>query len=116
MTHTMKLYAQPFSLVATGNKTIELRLNDEKRQKIKVGDTIVFTHAECAEKRITSKVTALYPFPTFQALYQALPLDKCGYVAPEIATASYQDMYAYYTPEQENQFGVIGIEIMVCEK
>ncbi|MEJ7293843.1 hypothetical protein WL279_12370, partial [Staphylococcus epidermidis] len=37
----MKLYVEPFEAVRNNRKTIEIRLNDEKRQYIKIGDTIV---------------------------------------------------------------------------
>lgn len=36
--HRMKLKASPFSEIQNGSKTIELRLNDEKRQQVQVGD------------------------------------------------------------------------------
>ena len=35
MIHTMKLDAVPFEKIKSGKKTVELRLFDEKRQKIK---------------------------------------------------------------------------------
>ena len=38
--HHMKLHASPFEKIKSGEKTIELRLFDEKRRQIKVGDTI----------------------------------------------------------------------------
>ena len=62
MTHYMNLMPLPFSKIADGSKTIELRLNDEKRQKIAVGDTIVFTHTETQET-LSAKVLALHKFP-----------------------------------------------------
>ena len=43
MEFTMKLYASPFAMIASGEKTIELSLNDEKRRQISVGDTIRFS-------------------------------------------------------------------------
>ena len=42
MTHIMNLESSAFLKIANGNKTIELRLNDEKRQKINIGDQIEF--------------------------------------------------------------------------
>ena len=42
MTHYMKLRENPFIAMKTGYKTIELRLNDEKRQTLNIGDSIVF--------------------------------------------------------------------------
>ena len=43
MTFEMKLHEAPFELIKNRIKTIELRLYDEKRQMISVGDFIVFT-------------------------------------------------------------------------
>jgi ASC-1-like (ASCH) protein len=43
MKHEMRLHDGPFKLIKAGSKTIELRLYDEKRQEIKVGDEIEFT-------------------------------------------------------------------------
>jgi ASC-1-like (ASCH) protein len=42
-----------------------------------------------------------------------LPLDKCGYTADELATASPDDMLEYYSKEQIEKYGVVGIEIEV---
>lgn len=108
MTHYMNLHTQPFDMIASGAKTIELRLNDEKRQKIEVGDTIVFS---CSERKLWVKVTALHQFPSFEELYRALPLGQCGYLPEELATASPKDMEAYYSPEQQAKYGVLGIGI-----
>lgn len=38
MNHSMKLNPAPYAAIKTGKKNIELRLNDEKRQQVKVGD------------------------------------------------------------------------------
>ena len=40
----MKLNNEPFHLVKNGTKTIEVRLNDEKRQEVQNGDTIILTN------------------------------------------------------------------------
>lgn len=44
--HVMNLTPAPMQEIRTGNKTIELRLNDEKRKQISVGDTIKFINTE----------------------------------------------------------------------
>ena len=116
MTHILNLNPQPFAMIADGRKTIELRLWDEKRSQIKVGDTLVFIHTEDAAKTLTAKVTALHRFPDFAALYAALPLDKCGYLPEEMATASPTDMNIYYSAERQAQYGVVGIEITLIEE
>lgn len=113
MTHTMRLYSEPFEQIRSGNKTIELRLNDEKRQQISVGDTIEFRETDHADKRIVTRVVALHPFPTFRQLYETLPLLQCGYTAADIAGARPEDMDAYYSPEEQERYGVLGIAIEV---
>lgn len=42
--HMMYLTPSPFKKIKEGHKTIELRLYDEKRKMISVGDTITFTN------------------------------------------------------------------------
>ena len=61
MNHEMRLHDEPFKLIKAGTKTIELRLYDEKRQEIKVGDEIEFTSRATGEKQVT-KVVALHTY------------------------------------------------------
>ena len=96
MTHTMKLKDDPFHKIASGRKTIELRLYDEKRQAIQVGDRIEFTKISNPAKKLLTEVTELHLFPSFQVLYDALSLKKCGYGGEALKHASYKDMEQYY--------------------
>ena len=111
MAHYMNLQPQPFAMIAEGYKTIELRLLDEKRQKIAVGDVLVFTNTADLALQLRCVVKKLHCFPNFAALYAALPLEKCGYLPEELATAHPEDMDLYYPPEKQKQYGVVGIEI-----
>jgi len=52
MKHEMKLHDDPFQLIKLGTKTIELRLLDEKRSLINIGDSIEFTNRLTNEKII----------------------------------------------------------------
>ncbi len=110
MTHNMNLNDRPFEMIKNGEKAIELRLYDEKRRKINVGDTICF---KTKTDKLTAIVKSLHTFRNFKELYVALPLDKCGYTADELATASPDDMLEYYTKEQIEKYGVVGIEVEV---
>ena len=40
-----------------------------------------------------------------------LPLSKCGYTEQELDTASPDDMFAYYSKENQEKYKVVGIEI-----
>ena len=113
-THPMKLHERPFAMIAEGRKTIELRLNDQKRQLLRAGDTIVFSNSGDPERQIRAKVVKLHRFASFDDLYCKLPLEQCGYLPEELATASPKDMEAYYTPEEQALHGVVGIELELC--
>lgn len=111
MKHCMKLRKQPFQMIRSGKKTIELRLYDEKRQKIKVNDEIEFCCINEEAEPFTVQVVGLHRFQSFAELYAALPLLKCGYTWETVAYADPGDMNQYYRPEEQAKYGVIGIEI-----
>ena len=115
MTYQMKLKSAPFYSIRAQQKTIELRLYDEKRQKLRVGDQIEFTCLDHDEPPLLTEVTALYRFDSFAELYAALPLEKCGYTQGEVVggKALPSDMEAYYSPEEQEKYGVVGIEIQL---
>jgi ASC-1-like (ASCH) protein len=109
--HVMNLTPAAMQEIRTGNKTIELRLNDEKRKQISVGDTIKFINTEDSNDTLRVKVVDLFLFSSFAELYDNLPLLNCGYNEDNINTASPDDMEMYYSREKQNKYGVVGIEI-----
>ena len=111
MIHKMKLNPAPFEMIKSGQKTIELRLYDEKRQLVNIGDEIVFTNTVTGET-LQTKVLKLYRFDSFADLYKTLPLLKCGYTSENVNKASYTDMEKYYSVEEQKKYGVIGIELI----
>ena len=110
----MKLHPAPFEMIKSGEKTIELRLFDEKRQQIDVGDVIIFTDTHTGEF-MNAKVLALHRFDSFEELYRSLPLLKCGYTEDDIDTARADDMNEYYSLEKQKKYGVVGIEICLLK-
>ena len=98
-------------MIKSGKKTIELRLYDEKRRRISVGDEIEFVSMEDESQTLHCKVENMHIFPSFDALYQHLPLLQCGYTEKDIGAASPFDMEAYYSQEQQARYGVVGIQI-----
>lgn len=114
MIHYMNLCATPFEKIKSGAKTIELRLYDEKRRKISIGDEIVFDSPSGEIMR--ARVEKLHVFASFEELYENLPLTKCGYTREEASKTSFIDMYEYYTPEMEKKYGVVGIELTLKDE
>lgn len=113
MIHKMKLKQEPFNKIRNGIKTIELRLYDEKRQQVNIGDFIEFSLIDNSEEKIQTRVTALHRFDSFQELYENLPKEKLGYKADEMPASDHMDNY--YSREEQAEYGVIGIEIRLTD-
>lgn len=69
MRHEMKLNNSPFVSIKNKTKTIQLRLNDDKRQMINVGDEIEFINNMTSEKLLVDIVN-LHRFDSFCKLYK----------------------------------------------
>jgi len=57
----------------------------------------------------------VHTFESFEELYSALPLLKCGYTLQDINKASPDDMDQYYSKEEQVRWSVVGIEIELNE-
>ena len=106
--HRMKLKAVPFRKIGDGLKMIELRLNDEKRQNVQIGDYIEFTLMDDTSQKLTTRVVALHHFSSFKEMYASLPKEKLGYSADETSAPDHMD--AYYSKEEQEKYGALGIE------
>lgn len=105
MIHEMKLNESPFERIKNGTKTIEFRLYDEKRKKVKIGDKIEFSKLPDLQEKILVDVLDIYRDETFEKLFKKIFTDK-----NEIARKT-KSMYQFYSKEQEKQYGVVGIRI-----
>ena len=116
VTHEMSLRKAPFRAVANGTKVIEMRLFDEKRRTIKVGDCIRFTLVGSKEA-VTADVVGLHYFPSFVELYAALipVVGAVGLGYAEGDAPNPADMLDYYSEDSITRYGAIGIEIRVRE-
>ena len=109
MLHKMKLNEDPFERIKNGTKTIEFRLYDEKRRKVKIGDKIEFSKLPDLQEKILVDVLDLYTEPSFEELFEKLYEDK------ERAKQKANDMYEIYSPENEKKYGVVGIKIKLVD-
>ena len=108
MKHEMRLHNEPFNYIKTGTKTIEMRLYDDKRRLIKIGDIIEFSNRVTDEK-LDAKVVNLYTFNNFNELYKNFNKVCLGYNEDEVANPN--DMNQYYSKVEQDKYGVIAIEI-----
>ena len=108
MIYRMKLQNEPFKQIKKGIKKIEIRLNDEKRKIFEINDYIEFTNITTLEIMFV-KITNLYHFESFEKLFNNFDNSILG-------CGSYEEMYKYYSKEEEKKYGVLGIEIKVLPK
>ena len=108
MEYIMHLREHPFYMIKSGKKDIEIRLYDEKRKKIQKGDTIEFSNVETGQT-IKTEVVDLHVCKDFASIYNNFDKTRLGYLENE--EASPEDMQKYYSLEEINQFGVVGIEL-----
>ena len=107
MLHKMKLNKEPFEKIKNGTKTIEFRLYDEKRQKVKIGDKIEFSKLPDLKEKLLVDVIDLYKEETFKNLFQKI------YTNEDEIKSKTKSMYKIYSPEKEKKYGVLGIKIKI---
>ncbi|WP_245823517.1 ASCH domain-containing protein [Metabacillus halosaccharovorans] len=96
--HQMGLYGEYFKVIKEGKKKVEVRLNDEKRRKIKVGDTIEFVKFPDQNETMKVQVTELRKYDMFEAMYMDIAFQEFGcegWTMEEMLKGTYE----IYTPE-----------------
>ena len=106
-THQLTLATEPFNAITSGNKTIESRLYDEKRQKIQIGDQIIFTNRDNPSQTAAVKVIGLLRYATFHDLFSHNNPRKFGGESVEWLENQINEFYSLHDQKQN---GIIGIE------
>ena len=109
MIHIMKLNEGPFERIKNEIKTIEFRLYDEKRRKVKIGDKIEFSKLPDLQEKLLVQVLDIYRDETLENIFKKIYSDK------EEIERKTKSMYQYYSKEQEREYGVVGIKIVLLE-
>ena len=109
-TYPMNLNPRPFEAVKSGRKTVEMRLNDERRRYLDKGDFILFTNTETGEELFV-KVNGRVEYPSFEELYKHHDKTSIGYGENDVADPG--DMLEYYTQEQIDKHGALALLIEV---
>ena len=112
MEHILKLQPKYFDYINNGTKRIELRLYDEKRQKINIGDTIIFQKEPELEIIMKVKVIGILRYNTFKDLFEDFDIEM---LADKSMTKQelLNVLEEFYTPEKQEQYGVVGIRIEI---
>lgn len=110
ITHQLKLATEPFDAIVSGHKTIESRLYDEKRQKIQIGDQIIFTNRDNPSQTATTEVVGLLRYATFHDLFLHNDPQKFGGESVEWLESQISE---FYSIENQQLHNVVGIEFIL---
>jgi ASC-1-like (ASCH) protein len=108
-THNLQLATKPFLAIRNGDKTIESRLYDGKRQLIQIGDEIVFTNRENTEDTLSVRVIGLLRYASFDDLFSHNDQTKFGGSSIDELLIQIRE---FYSTTDEQEYGVIGIEFV----
>ena len=108
MLHEMKLNAEAFEKMKARTKTVEIRLLDEKRRNLKVGDEIKFFKLPERSETIIVKVKKLERFASFREIFGKI--DKKLFGHDGLTTErQLERIYKIYSEEDEKKLGALAI-------
>ena len=105
MEHEMKLQPEYYNFILNGTKRIEIRLFDEKRQQIKIGDTIRFIKLPDKDEVLFATVVNIEVFNNWYDCYaKYFDEDFKGsyHSIQDVVDDTYQ---GYYTKEESEKYG-----------
>jgi len=93
--------SEPFENIKKGLKKMEIRLFDEKRQKIKIGDIIKTINRKNSSEVLFTKVIGLSRFPSFEELFEVF--------GEQIKPYEKELLEKVYLKEKEEKYGILVI-------
>ena len=105
---TIHLDADIFEVVANQTKTVEVRVNDEKRRRLKIGDKILFLKRPEENETIEAIVEDLVYYKDFKDL-------MADYTIEEVYLKGYSKDYfldllkRFYSDEEIKEYGTVAI-------
>lgn len=108
--HEMNLQPKYYDFIKYGTKRIELRLYDEKRSKIQLGDIIEFSKS--GSDKLKAEVTGLLRYNSFKDLFEDFDISILA-DASMTKNELLDVLSEFYTPEKQAQYGVVGIRLKI---
>ena len=102
----MKLQRKYFDLINMGIKKYEVRLLDEKRSKLRVGDTIQFTYMNYC---VLTIITNLKIYNSFEQLLNEIDSFEIGLSRNK--SKALKELYSIYPINNDHKFKVLAIKI-----
>lgn len=107
----MKVHLHPeiFDIVLNGVKDVEVRVNDEKRRQLKVGDTLLFLKRPDDLESVRAIVKRLVCFSYFEEVMDAYEMKRI-YLENTTREEYIQLMKRFYSDDEVQKNGVVAIE------
>ncbi|MBR2830999.1 ASCH domain-containing protein [Candidatus Saccharibacteria bacterium] len=112
-THEMNLQPKYFDFMKNGTKRVELRLYDEKRSQIELGDIIEFSKSE--NDILKAEVIGLLRYNSFKDLFEDFDISILA-DASMTKVELLNTLSEFYTPEKQAEYGVIGIRLKILQE
>lgn len=112
----MKVHLHPevFDIVMDGKKNVEVRVNDEKRRQLKVGDTLLFLKRPDEDEQVRAVIKNLVYFSNFSEVVDSYEMERI-YLKETTKEEYIQLMGQFYTDEEVSINGVVAIEFELLE-
>lgn len=106
------LHPEVFDIVKEGVKDVEIRVNDLKRRKLQVGDTLIFLKRPEEKEQIKGVVKKLTYFSNFNEVVEYYEMKRI--YLDNISKDEYLSiMNKFYSDDEVSKYGVVGIEFML---
>lgn len=103
------LHPLVFDIVLNKDKDVEIRVNDEKRRQLSVGDTLVFLKRPDDKEEIKATITNLVYFNNFLEVTNYYDMKRI-YLEDTTKENYINLMKQFYNDEEVNKYGVVAIE------
>ena len=114
MEMVVHLHSDVFDIVNNGNKDIEVRLYDEKRSKLRIGDTLIFLRRPDEIDTIKAKVVDLVKYNNFSEVVDNYDMKRI-YLEGYTKEMYLNEMRRFYSLEDEVKYGALAIIFEVVD-
>lgn len=107
----MRLDRKPFDEMKAGKKVWEIRINDDKWNGVRAGDSIPVMRRPELEEKIMVTIVERQTFLNVQRLLDHIPLNELGQFTNELEFI--QTIMNHYTPKAMNDYGLVAMKVKV---
>ena len=105
----LRLHDYVFELIRNKTKDVEVRVNDEKRRQLKIGDTLIFINRGNEEEQVSVTVTDLKYYKDFSEVADNYEMKRL--YLEDYSKEDYVKLFdEFYSKEEVEENGVVAIE------